>query len=315
MFKQNKEGYIMRGSVYYQTSLLTKMVFEDGMKKEERTNKYSENYKGVSSYKTMQSYREVWNNFGKYLRTVDIKNLEETTALQIENYMKLKIEKKLSIKYLKKISSALGKLEVALTRWNQKVPVHSKTYDFSSRQKILDNALKDNELCDGYHERQYYNPLAIINELEPEHQIYAKAQLESGIRVEALIRLKHMVFLGKCVDKTTQKTCYSIETIEKGGKCGKAYLSKSIYYTLKKYKKQARKLCYRLYSQDIRNTCIALNIKPEGSHAFRWNFAINRIREYQLNQFNYDETLVNVSNEMKHNRASISKHYLGFKQS
>ncbi len=58
----------MRGSVYYQSSQLVKQIFQEGLKKEDKINPYNENYQMFSSYKNMESYRRVWNNFFFYLK-------------------------------------------------------------------------------------------------------------------------------------------------------------------------------------------------------------------------------------------------------
>ncbi|NOQ32101.1 MAG: hypothetical protein GQ570_13370 [Helicobacteraceae bacterium] len=53
------------------------------------------------------------------------------------------------------------------------------------------------------------------------------------------------------------------------------------------------------------------NEVAEGSHGFRWNFAKNRMMEYSQAKYSYDNSLLGVSTEMKHNRANITEHYLG----
>ena len=58
----------MRGSVYYQSSQLVKQIFQEGAKKEDKINPSHEYYQIVSSYKSMESYRRVWNNFFNYLK-------------------------------------------------------------------------------------------------------------------------------------------------------------------------------------------------------------------------------------------------------
>ena len=57
----------MRGSIYYQSSQLVKQIFQEGLKKENKVNSNHEHYQFVSSYKTMESYRTIWNNFFNYL--------------------------------------------------------------------------------------------------------------------------------------------------------------------------------------------------------------------------------------------------------
>lgn len=58
----------MRGSVYYQTAQLTKIIFFEGAKKEQRIDPEHEYYQCVASFSTMETYRSVWNNFFNYLR-------------------------------------------------------------------------------------------------------------------------------------------------------------------------------------------------------------------------------------------------------
>ena len=65
--------------------------------------------------------------------------------------------------------------------------------------------------------------------------------------------------------------------------------------------------------KDISDSAKRLDIIPNGSHGFRWNFAKNRMLEYAKSNYanyTYEQSLLKVSSEMKHNRASITEHYL-----
>ena len=64
------------------------------------------------------------------------------------------------------------------------------------------------------------------------------------------------------------------------------------------------------YYNDIKQAAISLNENPEASHGLRWNFAKRRMFEYGKAGYSYEECLQQVSYEMKHNRASITQHYL-----
>ena len=78
----------MRGSVYYQTSLLVKVIFKEGAKKEQRVDPNHKYYQCIASYKTMETYRNVWNNFGNYLKEHwKIKDFEAITSEHIEAYI------------------------------------------------------------------------------------------------------------------------------------------------------------------------------------------------------------------------------------
>ena len=53
------------------------------------------------------------------------------------------------------------------------------------------------------------------------------------------------------------------------------------------------------------------NQEYQGSHGLRWNFARERFYKIQLiGGLTYDQALQQVSWEMKHERASITEHYL-----
>ena len=95
----------MRGSVYYQSATLTKVIFIEGAKKSDRINPNHEYYNCISSFKTMESYRNVWNNFFNYLKEHwKIKDFEKIESEHIQAYMDYKIEYYPSKQYLEKIS-------------------------------------------------------------------------------------------------------------------------------------------------------------------------------------------------------------------
>ncbi|MDD3060633.1 MAG: hypothetical protein PHW94_06810, partial [Sulfurimonas sp.] len=115
------------------------------------------------------------------------------------------------------------------------------------------------------------------------------------------------------IDKITNKDVGVLFTKEKGGKEGDVLISSAIYRWLEEYfiTNNQFKINYQTYANDIKKVCVELNIKPEGSHGFRWTFAQNRVRLYQENGYSYEQALQAVSWEMKHFRASITEHYLG----
>lgn len=305
----------MRGSVYYQSAELTKAIFAKGAKKEDRIDPNSPYFGCVASYKGMETYRNVWNNLGHYLREHwNIKDFEAITDEHISAYMAYKIEYYPSKQYLEKLSSALGKLELALKRYTLAKYGTPKEYDFGIRQLHLDNARKLKVVADGYHNRVYDNPKSIIQNLSKyEHRLAATIQLEGGARSEAVTLIKHSQLKGYRVDGITQKEVGVIETKEKGGKVGDVLISIQTYRGLENYLKYSKQLriSYAAYSADIRQACAKLGVKSEGSHGFRWTFAQNRVREYQRYGYSYEEALQGVSLEMKHFRASITEHYLG----
>ena len=308
----------MRGSVYYQTSELVKHIFAEGAKKYEKIDPYHPYYKCVSSYKTMETYRSVWNNFGHYLKEHwKLKDFEKITSEHIDAYISYKIEYYPTKQYLEKIVSALGKLQDTLERFSLNVYGQKRSYNFDIRKNLLHYAKVQNIVADGYHNRTYSDPELIIKNLNKyEHMIAAEIQLYGGARSEGVTLIKRDQLVAYYEeDNITGKKASVIMTKEKGGKEGAVMVPISTYVYLEEYMNENNtdifRINYQDYAKDIRNTCLRLGITPQGSHGFRWTFAQNRVRTYQDHGCTYEQALQGVSWEMKHERANITEHYLG----
>ena len=301
--------------MYYQSSQLTKQVFEAGAKKEDRINSNHPHYQKVASYKTMESYRSIWNNFFNYLKEHwSMKNFENISVEHIQAYMDYKIEYYPSKQYLEKISAALGKLEIALKLFAKNTHNENREYNFSIRQDVLNQARDLKYVSNNYHNRAYTNPIDIINNLSnPLHKIAASIQLEGGARIEAVALIKYKQLLGEKLDTITNIQKAVIFTKEKGGKEGDVLISLDTYSKLQNYLKNNLrfKIDRQKYYNDIKQACNLSNEISEASHGFRWNFAKRRMFEYAQSNYSYQDSLQQVSYEMKHNRASITEHYLG----
>ena len=304
----------MRGSVYYQSSQLVKQIFESGAKKEDRTNPNHEHYQMVASFKTMESYRNIWNNFFNYLKEHwNIKDFEKIQSEHIQSYMEYKVEYYPSKQYLEKISASLGKLEIALKLFSKNISKHEKDYDFSIRQTILDNARDLKLVANNYHNRAYSNPELLISNLKNHlHKIAAKIQYEGGARIEGVALIKSEQLIGVKIDFITKSKKKAIFTKEKGGKEGNVLVSCTTYEELEKVilRDGKFKIKRQDYYNDLKQAAIASNETPEASHGLRWNFAKRRMFEYGKAGYSYEDCLQQVSYEMKHNRASITQHYL-----
>ncbi len=305
----------MRGSVYYQSSQLVKQIFQEGAKKQDKINPNHENYQMVSSYKTMESYRSIWNNFFNYLlEHWKIKDFEKIEAHHIQAYMDYKIEYHPSKQYLEKISAALGKLEIALKLFAKNIHNKNGEYDFSIRQTILNQARDLKFVANNYHNRAYSNPLLLISNLQNSiHKIAAKIQYDGGARIEGVALIKLEQLLGKKIDKITNTEKGIIFTKEKGGKQGEVLVSLETYTELENYLSlnSKFKINRQDYYNDIKQAALISKEIAEGSHGLRWNFAKRRMFEYGKAGYSYSDSLQQVSYEMKHNRASITGHYLG----
>lgn len=305
----------MRGSVDWQSAELVKAIFVEGTKKEERIDPCHPNHNCVASFKTMATYRSVWNNAGHWMKEFySIKDFEQITAEHIEAYMLYKIEYYPSKAYLEKISAALGKLEVALKRYAQQKYGEPRNYDFGVRQIQLNLARNLNRVYDGYHSRIYKEPEQLIAMLaNHKHRCAAHVQLHGLARAEGCTLIRPEQLHGYRIDPISKKKIGVIQTKEKGGKVGDVFVDVDTYRHIEEIiKKEGRfKINYKSYAEDIRNTCATLQTECHGSHGFRWTAAQRRVREYQRAGYSYEEALQGVSWEMKHFRSSITEHYLG----
>lgn len=305
----------MRGSVYYQSAELIKTIFTAGAKKTERSDPTHQYFQTIASYNTASTYRKIFENSFHYFREHwKIKDPEKITPEMVAAYMDYKVGYYPSKQYLEKISAAMGKLEIALNRYSlQKYGIESN-YNFSIRLHIL-NESRDLELvADNYKNRAYKNPMYLIYGLsEPLHRLAASIEYEGGARLEGCAFIKREQLCGYRRDPITGVVMGIIHTREKGGKEGYVRILTPTYEWLKKYILEYG--CFKIdrqkYAADIRKTCEFLEIKANGSHGLRWNFAKRRMMEYAKSGYTYEQSLQGVSWEMKHNRASITEHYLG----
>lgn len=263
----------------------------------------------------MESYRVIWNNFFNYLKEHwHLKDFEKIEAYHVQAYMDYKIEYYPSKQYLEKISAALGKLEIALKHFAKNIHGEIREYDFSIRQMLLDEARDLNYVVNNYHNRAYNNPEVLINTLQnPLHQLAARIQYEGGARIEGVALIKRHQLLGTKLDLITNAQKGILFTKEKGGKEGEVLVSLETYNTLQSYLSQNPlfNINRQAYYEDIKQAALLLQEMPEASHGLRWNFAKRRMFEYAKAGYSYAESLQQVSYEMKHNRASITEHYLG----
>ena len=66
----------------------------------------------------------------------------------------------------------------------------------------------------------------------------------------------------------------------------------------------------RAYRKDLQRAANLRGQKYHGSHGLRWNFARERFHNLMENGYTYEQALAQVSRELGHERADITKHYL-----
>jgi hypothetical protein len=64
------------------------------------------------------------------------------------------------------------------------------------------------------------------------------------------------------------------------------------------------------YINDLKATSAITNQHYQGSHGLRWSYAQERHNEVQQHGYTYEQSLTIVSQELGHERADITEHYL-----
>lgn len=304
----------MRGSPEYQASILIRKLFQEGSKKTERIDPTHQHYQKLSSYTTADTYKKTFITLLYFAKDHwKIKDCTKIDSDVIEDYLCEKIDRGISQQYLERLSSAIGKFEIALKRFMQEIG-EDRYYDFSIRFAIVNQARRTGMVGDNYHNRAYKNPQQLIDSLSnPLHKIAAATEYEGGARISATTLIKPDQLIGYSVDTITGIEKGLIMTREKGGIRKEVMVSIETYDQIKRHVhvNGLFKIDRQQYMKDIRDTCKRLDIKPEGSHGLRWSYAKRRMMEYAHAGYTYEQSLQAVSWEMKHQRLKITTHYLG----
>lgn len=344
----------MRGSIGFQTGRLADILFIPGLsKKDQKETGF------LANSNTIQKYKEIWKGIGNYSQTkFGIKDLQNLTSAHIHAFMEQKVKEQVSEQYLEFISSLIGKLQIALTKLNDRFCSENerykltmnREYDFSIRKQILSEARKQNLVLESADDpefcRAYENPELLIEAISnPLFQLAARIQLQSGARLEGVQRIdKTMMIQSKKLKENAlyhsieyhvidekysevpqlQEIIYdtleaqqkgSIFDVEKGGKPGILLVEPETYQQLKEYllENECFKIDISSYRKALKEAAMITFQPYNGTHGLRWNFARRRFYNIQvIGGLTYEQALQQVSWEMKHERASITEHYLRY---
>lgn len=271
---------------------------------------------GIHSYRTADLYRDIWRQLGKHLKNqYNIKDFEKVEKKHIRSYLQSKIDKKLAHSTFLQHASALEKLETALNSYAMQIKSGMK-YEFSEEIKSV-REIAHNMLERFTGARGYDDPKSLIEAISnPVHKLIAKIQLESGCRVSECTFLSSSNLKGIHEDPVIDemKGMIFIEKA-KGGKSGNKYMSTETYKELEKRIRNSEIGRFIVSNDNYRSSLkkAAKITKQEytSTHGLRWNFAQNRFYELQIvGGLTYTQALYQVSQELFHERANITTHYL-----
>lgn len=269
---------------------------------------------GIHSYATADTYRDVWKHLGRYVKSeFNLKDLERLTGEHVQSYLEHRIVTDIAHSTFQREASALEKLETALNGYAAQQET-GRTYAFSEFiANVRADAHQMLQRFDG--SRAYQAPEHLIENLQGEqYRLVAQMQLEGGLRISECNHITEKHLRGMVRDSATGEPKGCVYVQGKGGIRGEKLFSPGTYQQLEQVVQGSPNGRFEFSKNDYRS---ALKVASEktgqpynGSHGLRWNFARERFQEVQQYGQSYEQALAQVSNELFHQRADITEHYL-----
>ncbi len=281
---------------------------------------------GIYSYNTANAYRDVWIQAFRYIREhFRVKDLEKISGAQVAAFLMAKIQQGVANATFLQYAAALEKLEVALNLYAAKMGKDA-IYDFSQGIQEARKMAQAQELSRFVGSRAYERPAAVIQALEDERlRLVAKIQYEGGARVGE-VKFGPDQLRGLRPDPVTQQEKGWLAVRGKGGKWREIQITPATYRQLEaavtavppgakwgiqnQRDAEAYRLALRAACEKVGEPYRNKQGESRGSHGLRWNYVQNRYLEIQRAGRSLPEAMACTSQEVGHNRADITKHYL-----
>ena len=297
----------MRGNMHWQVNEILNEIKSIGESKHEAKDQARiEGARGshgiaqktdIYSLRAIDSYRQVWLNFGNYAKENRIKDITKTTAEAVKSYLQSRIDENIAHKTFQLEKSALNKLETALNRYSEDHNLN-RNYDFKLNENFNRQVQKDMQHADV--------------------RVYSKADVEKlmniqdkavnlAVRLAAGAGLRKSEILKLSINNLKDN---KIEVLgAKGGKdrivCN--IFDKSLIADIKRFlsANNLNKFGDAVSAGKI-NREISNAIGDSGSiHRLRHNYAINTVKYFEGQGYSHTEAIHFTSVEMGHNRNEI----------
>jgi len=287
-------------------------------------------HRGIHSTVTRDNYLQVWKEllndqkaeYGKV-------DADKITPQDVERFLAEKIERGVARATIQHDAAALEKLESAMNKLAQREG-RDTYHDWSKTlQDARDRAIK--ELDKDRFDRSYRDPKTLIESIQrDDHRLVAKIQLEGGARVHEASKIQAHQLAG--IQTTRQGQQVGVYcTHGKNGKIRAITMSPATYRELEAHLAAKGQLAvdYDRYRDGLKAAAQAsgqyqlIEVKGRtsgqpkpvqdwgGTHGLRYNYAQESYRQHIEAGMAEKEALARVSYEMGHNRADITRLYLG----
>jgi hypothetical protein len=210
-------------------------------------------------------------------------------------------------------AAACGKLEQALQSYSDK---HDRGNSYNFRSGIQDARIEARQegLRAFEGSRAYADPASLVSAVSNcDHQLAAAIQYEGGPRIDGVGLVKADQLRGCRVDPVSGQEKGYIEVQGKGGKITEHGVSRETYQRLESAIEAGNGRFHvdkDQYRDSLERAAQVTGQEYTGSHGLRWNFAQERFAEIQGHGGTYEQALARVSQELGHERADITLHYL-----
>lgn len=279
---------------------------------------------------TRDDYLQVWKEllndqkaeYGKL-------DADKITPDDIERFLNEKIERGVARATIQHDASALAKLQKAMNDLAKREGRDTRHDWKETLQAARNRAIK--ELDKDHFDRSYREPKTLIENIQrDDHCLVAKIQLEGGARVHEASKIQAHQLAG--IQTTRQGQQVGVYCVHgKNGKIRAITVSPATYRELEAFVEAKGQLVvdYDRYRDGLKAAALAsgqyqvIKIKGRtsgqpktvqdwgGTHGLRYNYAQKSYRQHIEGGMAEKEALSRVSYEMGHNRADITRLYLG----
>lgn len=268
----------------------------------------------IHSYGTADAYRAVWRHVLDHAKAeFQMKDVERLNGDHVRSYLQSKIEQGVAKATFQQYAAACGKLEQALQSYSDR---HDRNNSYDFRPGIQDARIEARQegLRAFEGSRAYADPAALVSAVtNRDHQIAAAIQHEGGPRIDGVGLIRAEQLQGYRIDPISGQEKGHIEIQGKGGKITEHAVSRQTYQRLESAIKAGDgrfRIDKDAYRDALKHAAQATGQEYTGSHGLRWSFAQERCAEIQERGGSYEQALAQVSQELGHERADITEHYL-----
>lgn len=305
----------MKGNIDYQVGRIWSKLDGIGQSKaEHRSNSSLKNINNslpvstkVHSFQYKDEVLRTARDIGRFSFENGIKDLSKISIEIIDRWFMLKIEKNVSRDSLKNYLAHIVKIQLALEAISQE---EGRTYSGYTREELMKihtllNDLEEN----GYINRAYQNPGAIVSNLSGNEYCVGLLQYRHGLRITEAKHIKRSQLEGNILTFQGKGGYYLKKELSEG-------LVKSIIDSMDN---GLFKIDENRYRKNLERSALIEGEEYFGSHGLRYNYAQTTYKSFFKKNLSsghspvegHKSAMKQTSEELGHHRPEITNRYTG----